>query len=496
MLAAAGLGWLTLYAWQDNQAQLHARQELLSSSPPAIIPIAAFQRDAQAAVQEVNLRAVVATAHNTKLIEKTNFIQTGEDFMVVLQDETAGVDEKSVRAIILLETDQIDAWGNWALARAVNFTETGPVIEMSGLRAAGRNTSHVSQVLRERGLKKAENFTYLEPFIDGRVVALARLPAAKSQTPLVFGGGGALFALIALAKLLRRRARPQPARPIPHGSKQIDLSANGPATSMADIPKPVALAAPAEPPKPRRSWQVPLRLLAVSAVLFVMAWGCLIWLAVVYLPHLPGKSQPEALWPMIVGSSPLILMPPLLFVGVRSMFRQVMALVAFLPTRSAVSPEPSAVAQGTGALATDRATAFSQKDAWASPVQSTPPVSSRLRGAVSANKMMAWAPFVVGCTIFLLAPKVMNGMLGLNGFQLVTAPGQMTSVATRDAGAATAPWAGGGILDVQLMTICTVLVLAAIAWLLKSGVLALGRRIDPQIGDPWARIEAERMRQS
>ena len=174
---------LGVSALQDNAKMADARLALTQSAPPALIPIAEVQKDKTLAVQEVNLRATVALAHNTRLIAKTNFIKTDEDLMYVLQDEGAGTSEPLVRGVILLEPDQVDAFAEWVIANAVDFTETGPVVALNGLVAKSRNSSHISDVFRERGLERAENFVYLEPFFLPRDQALAQLPKAENDTP-------------------------------------------------------------------------------------------------------------------------------------------------------------------------------------------------------------------------------------------------------------------------------------------------------------------------
>lgn len=60
---------LALGVWivQDNAKMADARIALTQSAPPALIPIAEVQKDKSLALQEVNLRAVIATDHNTRL---------------------------------------------------------------------------------------------------------------------------------------------------------------------------------------------------------------------------------------------------------------------------------------------------------------------------------------------------------------------------------------------------------------------------------------------
>lgn len=102
-------------------------------------------------------------------------------------------------------------------ANAVGFSEIGPVVALNGLVAKNRNVSHVSDVFDERGLKRAENFVYLEPFFLPRDQALAQLPKSESDTPKWLFGIAAALSLIVAFKWRRRGAKQ--ASPAPEQSK-------------------------------------------------------------------------------------------------------------------------------------------------------------------------------------------------------------------------------------------------------------------------------------
>ncbi|NBZ89312.1 hypothetical protein [Stagnihabitans tardus] len=205
MVVAAGFAYLSLSAWQDNAQMQAAREALIHQQPPAVIPVAELKREPGLPLQEVAIRVVIASEHNSHLVEKRNLVTTNEDLMYVLQDETAGVDEPLVRGVVMIEPSEKEAFLSWVIAHAETFTDTGPVVELTGLIGPMRNLAHSSQVLREAGLTQAPGFFQLEPFVISRASALEKLPHDSTQLPWAGFGIAAIFALIGLND--RRKAK-------------------------------------------------------------------------------------------------------------------------------------------------------------------------------------------------------------------------------------------------------------------------------------------------
>lgn len=456
---AAGFGWLTFGAWQSTLELEQARLALIRQPPPAVVAIADFN-DSKAPVQEVHLRAAIAVEHNTRLVQKRNFITTDEDLMVVAQDATAGVDEPLVRAVILLEPDQQDQWLDWMQTHAVDMTETGPVVELNGLRAASRNFSHVSDVLRENGLKKAENFTYLEPFLEPRDLALANLPKEDRQAPMWLAGAAAVFALVGFVKLRRSRTRVATATP-------ASAAPVNPAQRAAQIAtlKATILSANQPAPQPRRKTISPVVkwLLVIPALLFACAWAVVLLGISRFLPP-EAKMELSDFLPMIVVSSVLIFLPLSAFLALRNSVR---GLAPFLPSRAKPSLPPAP-------LKTDTL------------IQTIPNMRQTIAGLAVPQKLLAWAPFGVGVVILLLAPVVMR-LFGVTP-QLV---GGVSSGPAPDI-QSNIPPATPDLSGVHLGVFATVLIMAALAWILRKLIVGVAVRVDPNLQDPWLRIEAER----
>lgn len=480
---------------QDNARLTDARLALIQSAPPALIPIAEVQKDKDLAVQEVNLRATVALAHNTRLIAKTNFIKTDEDLMYVLQDEGAGTSEPVVRGVILLEPDQVDAFAEWVIANAVDFTETGPVVALNGLVAKSRNSSHISDVFRERGLERAENFVYLEPFFLPRDQALAQLPKAENDTPKWLFGIAAVFTLIAAFKWRRRGAKP--ASPAPEQPKPAPSFGPGFASSgfaqqrqtptAAEIKaQAAAFNATAQPQSPTRKGpthkgpsRVIVWLLAVPAVIFVILWSLVLVPAFMLRPKGMEFDLQDFL-PLMGGSSLLILLPLSAFLILRNSFR---GIAQFAP-KSSAAPEPSAAAQQT-------APQTAPQDG---PVKTIPTLGKQIGGIFVPQKVLDYAPLAVGVVIMFIAPKVMKlfgadpemGMAAMN-----TAP---AALAPAPVAADLAAPATSGLPGLYLGVFAALLVLVALFWVMRHGITWGAKQIDPTLKDPWARIESERMR--
>lgn len=487
-LAAAAI-CLALGVWaiQDNAKMADARLALTQSAPPALIPIAEVQKDKALAVQEVNLRTAIAIAHNTRLIAKTNLVKTDEDLMYVLQDETAGTSEPVVRGVILLEPDQVDDFADWVTANAVGFSEIGPVVALNGLVAKNRNVSHVSDVFDERGLKRAENFVYLEPFFLPRDQALAQLPKSESDTPKWLFGIAAALSLIGAFKWRRRGAKQ--ASPAPEQSKPAPSFGPGFANSgfaqqrqtptAAEIKAQAAtFAAAAQPQTPARPQsrarkgpsRVIVWLLAVPAVLFVIVWTVIIGGAIAILPK-DIAFDLQVFLPLIGASSLLIFLPLSFFLIMRNSFR---GIAQFVPKSSAAA-EPAAPAPQDG------------------PVKTIPTLGKQIGGIFVPQKVLDYAPLAVGVVIMFMAPKVMR---------LFGADPEM-GMGTMNAASAPAPVAAdlaapavSGLPGLYLGTFAALLVLAALFWVMRHGITWGAKQIDPTLKDPWTRIESERLRLS
>ena len=152
------------------------------------------------------------------------------------------------------------------------------------------------------------------------------------------------------------------------------------------------------------------------------------------------------------------------------------------------------------------------------PIQTIPSLSSRMAPGRSVAGLMKWAPFAVGLVIFAVAPVVIGKMPGLAGMQAPGLEGLFSQMAPMAIGEAARPVvaiaaeptaeptahsgavaqdAAGTSPSLGMMQVWVVLAVAIhglIGLTLKSGLLWAGRKIDPNLPDPWARIEAKRLR--
>lgn len=207
LLAAAALAWFGLHTHEEATARRAALAELAAAQPPARREIQTYRiPDPRPEVEEVRFLAQIASEHSTRIVRKTNFIPTGESFLVLLFAPGDGPGTRVVQGAMLLDAAQADQFPTWGAASMTSLGRLGPVVEIGGLRRRPAHAGNAETVMSERGLSKAENFSYIEPFFDGRPAGFAAA-ARPSLTDVVPFALAALLVLIAAAKLLRPRRR-------------------------------------------------------------------------------------------------------------------------------------------------------------------------------------------------------------------------------------------------------------------------------------------------
>lgn len=515
MLVAAGFVYLSLIAWQGNAKMQHAREALIHQEPPAVIPVAELKRDLSLPLQEVAIRVVIASEHNSHLVEKRNFVTTNEDLMYVLQDETAGVDQPLVRGVVMIEPSEKEAFLSWVIAHAEKFTDTGPVVELTGLIGPMRNVAHSSQVLREAGLTQAPGFFQLEPFVISRTSALEKLPHDSQQLPWAGFGVAAIFALIGLND--RRKSKRIKAQKAAVEELAAQYSAYVAAAQAKPEPRPddaveAWLSAPRAPlspaevearlsahslhrsrsaePLPLSSAEIEARL---SAPLKPQAGA---------LPEarpqvmraetqpLPERTEtraekerlmshvPRGFWANLPPQLRLAMVLGVLILGTATLG---MILPAKdLPAMQKVLGWLCATLLPLGLIYTQRARFAAlipaPKPGPSGPIQSFPSLSERFTAWTSAQTLKAWTPFLLGLGFLVLVPLIRK----IPGLEILSNATPLPG----DAGFSSAAIPGA------LASLC---MLGATAWgihkWLKPKAVDLSDR-----PDPWDRITRERNR--
>ncbi|WP_421702653.1 hypothetical protein [Aliiroseovarius sp.] len=239
--ASGGVVWLGYQAYQMEQEKLAERQAQAAAPMPEVVDLSDFDRSRDVApADELHVKGWINTDYNYELIKRTNGVRTGSRFMFVLFGSEDDATSRMARAAIIFSEADKDRFVDEIFDYAVDYTDEGLVIGLNGFEGSGDGySSMVYDAFRDEGLTRAPNFVFIEPFLDGRQVALT----ATGEPIRVLGYfliAAAVFAMVALAKFAAKR-RKKPAVP-----KQ-DPFAGGPIAGAA-APAPTQPASPSMAP--------------------------------------------------------------------------------------------------------------------------------------------------------------------------------------------------------------------------------------------------------
>lgn len=207
-ILAAGAAYLGMETLKSSNARIEARIALMQQPQPAEVPIADFTSDAKYKIPvEVNVWAQIATDHNIRLVQKRNGIKTSERLLYVLFDADAPADVKLARGAIVLHPNELDTFANWVVDRAIDgggFGAAGPILAIPGLRDYPSQSSHATEAMEKRGIKKADGFFYIKPFLKGREAGLAFKPSEQREAAMWAFSPAGFFMLLGFGKLIYR----------------------------------------------------------------------------------------------------------------------------------------------------------------------------------------------------------------------------------------------------------------------------------------------------
>jgi hypothetical protein len=106
------------------------------------------------------LSTQIATDHNTRLVAKTTFIQTGESLPYVLVDPAA--DPNIARAAILIDPDDRDAFVSWIIENTSLGSDL-MVTTINRLLEYSSDASHAREVMQEQGMALADDLFLSSP---------------------------------------------------------------------------------------------------------------------------------------------------------------------------------------------------------------------------------------------------------------------------------------------------------------------------------------------
>jgi len=206
---AAGLFWLAQQSGQWVAEHEAEKAEALLIGAPEPVALDAFTAADVGLADEVHVTAWVNTEHNYELTREGKTVDTVRR-MFVLFGPGDGPESTVARGVVVLHPDKVDDFVAYLMLNLTEENDPRLLFNLNGSRESRADLSGmVDNALRERGLEKDADFLVVQPYLEGREVALAADPDAPTRNMKIIGGAGLFVALLAVLKFVaaRRRAR-------------------------------------------------------------------------------------------------------------------------------------------------------------------------------------------------------------------------------------------------------------------------------------------------
>jgi hypothetical protein len=185
--------------------------------PPAVSLNDFARADDIHAESEVHVIGQINAEYNYRLIERGGS-STDTRFMYVLVGPQDAADTKVVRAAVILREDEIDPFLAMIAETAIAPSALGGTFAVSG---AANSTPHhhelAIQAMAREKLTRAPDFIFIEPWLQGRDVALAPLDQEVAQILTTIIAAPALLSLLLAAVGWRFPRAAAPLRNAPGG---------------------------------------------------------------------------------------------------------------------------------------------------------------------------------------------------------------------------------------------------------------------------------------
>lgn len=241
---AAGLFWLAQQSSQWVAQHEAEKAEALMTGAPEPVALDAFTAADVGLADEVHVTAWVNTDHNYELTKERKGTDTVRR-MFVLFGPGDGPESKVARGVVVLPPAQVDAFVGMVVQNIVDEGDPRMVFRLNGAKESRADLSGmVDDALKERGLMKDADFLVVEPYLEGREVALAADPDAPARNATMIGGAGMVAALLALMKFVSARRRKQKAEGSVWADSPLPVRPGAMGTAAAPL-QPQAAATPA-----------------------------------------------------------------------------------------------------------------------------------------------------------------------------------------------------------------------------------------------------------
>lgn len=228
-LISAGLFWAAKDSHQRVTAHEAEKAQALLAGVPEPVALDEFSEADVHPVDEVHVTAWINLDHNYELTKERRGPDTVRR-MYVLFGPGDGPDSNVARGVVVLHPDRVKDFINLLATNVTDPADPRLLFNLNGAREYTPDlSSMVTEALAERGLMKDADFLAVEPYLDGREVALAPDPEAAGRNALAISALGALAGVFALAKFwARRRLHAMPSGGDARGPVSGGLSAQAP----------------------------------------------------------------------------------------------------------------------------------------------------------------------------------------------------------------------------------------------------------------------------
>ncbi len=293
LIAAGGFAYLGELSYRDTLAQNQEMEQALAGPPPETVSFAEFSRDSNVGLaDEVSVLGVINPDYNYELTKRRKGPDTVR-FMFVLFDLNDPLDTKVARGALVLTPAEKEKFINeyYYENSELAFTEDDAfsVITLNGqVESSPDLASLVSDSFKDEGLSKADNFIYIEPFLEGREAGLTPMATADEMRN-IFRGIALVMALIGGVKFMRwrkRRAAPVEAQ-VEGANVQVPLAEAAVASAPVAAPAPMQIEAEERPDaeaQPTRKPGMLVKVLAAVAVVIALIYlGYFVYAVIVAL---------------------------------------------------------------------------------------------------------------------------------------------------------------------------------------------------------------------
>ncbi|WP_292020280.1 hypothetical protein [Maritimibacter sp. UBA3975] len=198
---AGGVAYLGQEVYSHEMEAEAARGVALELGAPDPVDLALFDEEVHIGpAREVNVVGWINTDYNYTLTKRTNGVKTSERYLYMVFGVGDDPASRTVRAAIVFTARERDHFIDNIDDFIAAYQGDVPVFRFGGFASTGESMSAmVSDAIAEQGLRKADDFFYLDPFLEGREVALAAQGAPESARKN-FWAAALAIALLGLAK--------------------------------------------------------------------------------------------------------------------------------------------------------------------------------------------------------------------------------------------------------------------------------------------------------